>query len=51
VQVDALGSRQLSRKLGREPGAEQPPGPPAHPLRSLVSSPAVDAHVWLAAGA
>jgi hypothetical protein len=49
VQVDPVRPRQPRREVGRESGAEQPPSAPPDPLRSIVGSPAADAHVWLAA--
>ena len=51
VQVDPVGSRQRAREVGRESRAEQPPRAPPNPLRSVVGSSAVDAHVGLAAQA
>ena len=48
VQIDPFGPRQPLRQIKREPGAHQPPGPPANLLGSILRSPAVDAHAPLA---
>ena len=48
VQVDAVRPRQPLGEIDRESGAGQSAGAPPHPLRSLVHSPAVDAHAQLA---